>query len=153
MPSVIEQAVKALRAQGAAGVEATEAAVVVPASDADGFTAMLRVHGEHAFEVTCEGWSERFSRAEDAYDCFLFVLSDGCRLRVTLRGATPVGWQLERREYGFWVPGHAVKRRLVPIWRRALTVHRQNRVFQSSPPEPAPYRRAGTRAQGATELP
>ena len=39
-------------------------------------------------------------------------------------------WQVEKREYGLWVPAHPVRRRLVPIWRPARTVWKQNHVFK-----------------------
>jgi hypothetical protein len=91
----------------------------------------LRVTGSRTFVVSYDGWSQTFHRAEDAYDCFEFGLSDSCRLRVTLRGETATAWQIEKREYGLWVPGRVIQRRLVPFWRRRRIQLRQNRVFQS----------------------
>lgn len=129
--SVIDRAVKALPAGLTS--EATSHAVIVPAATADGFTVTLVVHGDREFEVQGEGWNDRFDRAEDAFDCFLFLLSDSARLKVTMRGTTAVGWQVEKREYGLWVPAHPVRRRLVPVWRRACTIWKQNHVFRQEP--------------------
>lgn len=70
-------------------------------------------------------------RAEDAYDCFEYGLSDSCRLKITFRGDAPVARQVEKRECGLWVPGHhVVKRRTLAFWRPARTVYRQNQVFR-----------------------
>ena len=130
MPSVIDRAVKALPANGLR-FEATPRSLTVPATTDDAFTVVLEMHGDRDFAVRGDGWLERFGRAEDAYDCFLFLLSEHGRLKVTMRGQTAVGWQVERREYGLWVPGHPVRRRLVPIWRRARTIWKQNHVFKA----------------------
>ena len=78
--------------------------VTVRASDATGFDVSLRVVEPRKFVVSYEGWFETFGRAEDAYDCFEYGLSDSCRLRMTFRGATPVAWQIEKRDYGVWMP-------------------------------------------------
>jgi hypothetical protein len=132
MSSVIDRAVKALPADGLQFEATSHTLTVLPATD-DGFPVVLVVHGDREFEVRGEGWSERFARAEDAYDCFLFLLSEQGRLKVTMRGETPVEWQVEKREYGLWVPAHPVRRHLVPLWRRATTVWKQNHVFRQEP--------------------
>jgi hypothetical protein len=132
MASVIDRAVNALPAEGLR-FEATSRRLTVPPATDDGFSVRLVVHGDREYEVQGEGWSERFGRAEDAYDCFLFLLSEESRLKVMLRGTTAVGWQVEKREYGLWVPAHPVRRRLVPIWRLPRTVWKQNHVFKMEP--------------------
>ena len=129
MPSIINRAVKALPADGLR-FEATTRTLTVPPATDDGFAVSLVVRSDREYEVQGEQWTERFERAEDAYDCFLFLLSEESRLKVTLRGTTAVGWQVEKREYGLWVPAHPVRRRLVPIWRPARTVWKQNHVFK-----------------------
>jgi hypothetical protein len=128
MASVIDRALKALPGDGLR-VEAAPRSLTVPPATDDGFPVVLVVHNDREYEVQAEGWNERFPRAEDAYDCFLFLLSEQGRLKVTLRGAVAVGWQVEKREFGLWVPAHPVRRRLVPFWRPARTVWKQNHVF------------------------
>lgn len=131
--SVIDRARKALSARGVA-FDADAKRVTVRASDANGFDVSLRVVEPRRFVVSYEGWFETFGRAEDAYDCFEYGLSDSCRLRMTFRGETPVAWQIEKRDYGVWMPGRVVRRRLAPFWRRARIERRQNRVFTSATP-------------------
>jgi hypothetical protein len=110
---------------------ATSDSLTVPPAASDGFAVTLRVLGPRRFVVSYDGWSETFRRAEDAGDCFEFGLSDSCRLRVTLRGQSAVAWQIEKYEYGLWVPGRVVRRRLAPFWRRRRIERRQNRVFRA----------------------
>ena len=128
MASVIDRARKALSARGVT-FDADVHSISVPAIDRSGFDVRLRVVESREFIVTYEGWFETFGRAEDAYDCFEYGLSDSCRLRVTYRGTLPVAWQIEKRDYGVWMPGRIVRRRLVPFWRPARVERRQNRVF------------------------
>jgi len=132
MPSVIDRAVKALPASGLP-FEATARRLTVPQATSDGFPVMLCVVEDGEYDVRADGWSERFARSEDAYDCFLLLLSEQGRLKVTVRGTTAVAWQLERREFGMWVPGRPVRRKWMPIWRRARTVWKQNHVFKVEP--------------------
>ncbi len=129
MPSVIDRIVRVLEKHDGVRFTSSSREVSVPAAGADGFTVTLTARSDTRVQVAAEGWRETFSRAEDAYDCFLLLLSDRSRLKVTLRGATPIGWQIETRAYGQWVPGHYVRRRLVPVWRRPRIERRQNRVF------------------------
>jgi hypothetical protein len=128
---VIDHAAKRLRGLEGVTFHATGNSLAVPPGSPDGFTVTLRVTGPRLFVVSFDGWSQTFHRADDARECFEFGLSDSCRLRVTLRGETAVAWQIEKREYGLWVPGRVVQRRLVPFWRRRRIEQRQNRVFQS----------------------
>lgn len=131
MPSVVDRVVSVLQKHEGVSFTSSSREVSVPAAGADGFTVTLTTGSDARVQVAAEGWRETFSRAEDAYDCFLLLLSDRSRLKVTLRGATPVGWQIETRAYGQWVPGRHVRRRLVPVWRRVRIERRQNRVFLS----------------------
>jgi hypothetical protein len=128
--SVVDRARKTLDARGVA-FDAAEDRIAVPAADAGGFDVTLRVVEPRKFLVSYEGWFQTFGRAEDAYDCFEYGLSDSCRLRITFRGRTAVAWQIEKRDYGVWMPGRAVRRRLAPFWRKARIERRQNQVFKS----------------------
>jgi hypothetical protein len=129
--SVVDRARKTLTARGVA-FDAVANGITVRASNAAGFDVSLRVVGPRKFIVSYEGWFQTFGRAEDAYDCFEYGLSDSCRLRITFRGVTQVAWQIEKRDYGVWMPGRVVRRRFVPFWKRARIEQRQNSVFRSA---------------------
>jgi hypothetical protein len=135
LASIIDRAVKALTALGVAHTAEGDQIRVPPADD-HGFEVRLHLRGERAFLVECEGWRHDFDRAEDAYDCFEYVLSDSARLKIVSRGARPELWQIEKREFGMWVPGHPVRRRSWAFWQPRRTEYRHNRVFRaaSSPP-------------------
>ena len=103
--------------------------IVVPRQSADGFDVRLRLVSERSYVVMFDQWRQDFDRAEDAYDCFEYGLSDSCRLKLVYRGDRPESWQVEKREFGVWAPGHAVTRRSLAFWKPRRVEHRQNRVF------------------------
>ena len=130
MPSLIDRAVRTLTTLGVPhGVDGDQ--IHVPAKDDGGFAVRLQVRGQRSFLVQCEGWRHDFDRAEDAYDCFEYVLSDSARLKIVYRGRRPELWQIEKREFGMWTPGHPVRRGSWAFWRPRRIEYRQNRVFSS----------------------
>ena len=135
MPTVIDRAARTLTTLNLAHTIAADE-IVVPAAGADGFEVRLRMANDRAFVVMFEQWRHDFDRAEDAYDCFEFGLSDSCRLKIVYRGGEPERWQVEKREFGMWAPGHAVTRRSWALWKPRRIEYRQNHVF-TRPDEPA----------------
>ena len=131
MPSVIDRAVRTLRALDSVAFDAGDDAIAVPPASGDGFAVRLQMVHEREYMVSYDEWRQTFDRAEDAYDCFEYGLSDSCRLKIILRGNEPVSWHVEKREYGMWVPGlHPFRRRSLAFWRPTRTVYRQNHVFR-----------------------
>ena len=131
MPTVIDRAAKMLRAIDGVRFEATKNTIVVPAATDEGFVVRLRMEHDRRFVVEFDAWQHTFDRAEDAYDCFEYGLSDSCRLKVTYRGDAPIAWDAEKREYGLWVPGHhPLKRLSLTFWRPTRIVYRQNQLFR-----------------------
>ena len=131
MPSVIDRAVRTLRAIDGAAFNATDHTITVPAVSDEGFAVRLRMVHDRQYVVSYDDWQHTFDRSEDAYDCFEYGLSDSCRLKITLRGDEPIRWHVEKWEYGMWVPGHHPrKRRSLAFWRPARIVYRQNHVFR-----------------------
>lgn len=131
MATIIDRAVRTLTALGVAH-HADGDEIRVPKADAGGFDVDLQILGDRAFLVRCEGWRHDFDRAEDAYDCFEYVLSDSARLKVVCRGDRPEVWQIEKREFGMWTPGRPVRRRSWRFWMPRRVEYRQNRVFGSA---------------------
>ncbi len=70
------------------------------------------------FQVGIGGWHEHFDNLQDALNCFGFGLSEGCRLKVTMRGSTECAWTVQSRESGEWVDDTTTGLLFVPFWRR-----------------------------------
>jgi hypothetical protein len=137
MATIIDRAVLMLIARGVPHrVDDRGDTIHVPAADTSGFDVSLQILGDRAFLVQCDGWRHDFDRGEDAYDCFEYVLSDSARLKVIYRGEAVEVWQLEKREFGMWTPGHPVRRRSWAFWRARRVEYRQNRVFNSANARP-----------------
>jgi hypothetical protein len=135
VPSVIDRAARRLEAIGGVDYTATPSTIAVRPSDSDGFAVTLAMEHARAFVVTYEQWRHTFDRAEDAYDCFEFGLSDSCRLRVTYRGDDAIAWHVEKREYGIWAPSsHTTTRWTWKFWKPRRIVHRQNKLFSTDRP-------------------
>jgi hypothetical protein len=133
MPSIIDRAIGTLTALAVPHtVNGDE--LVVPAASPDGFEVRLHLVSDRAFVVMFDRWRHDFDRAEDAYDCFEYGLSDSCRLKVVYRGDEPELWQVEKREFGMWSPGHPVSRRSWAVWKPRRIEYRQNRVFRAGGP-------------------
>ena len=111
------------------GVEykATVDSISVQPQDDDGFSVSLHVRRSE-FTVSFDGWHESFRSADEALNCFVFGLSDACRLEMELRGRTATKWALQSRQQGRLVTDSEVGLLLVPFWRRKRIVHRQNRM-------------------------
>jgi len=132
MASVIDRAVRTLGAIDGVAFDAGPDVIVVPPATPNGFVVRLQMVHDRQYVVSYDDWQHTFDRAEDAYDCFEFGLSDSCRLKITLRGDEPITWDVEKREYGMWAPGrHPRKRRSLAFWRPTRIVYRQNHVFRS----------------------
>jgi hypothetical protein len=133
--TVIDRAARALDALGGVDYTATPSTITVRPSGADGFAVTLAMEHARAFVVTYERWRHTFDRAEDAYDCFEFGLSDSCRLRVTYRGEDAVAWHVEKREYGMWAPAsHSATRWSWRFWKPRRFEYRQNGLFRREHP-------------------
>jgi hypothetical protein len=68
----------------------------------DGFTVELFMsEGEYA--VHFNGWHEHFTSLDEALDCFIFGLSEKCRLREHRRFGIAYKWTVEGRDGDRWV--------------------------------------------------
>ncbi len=56
------------------------------------------------FVVAFEGWHEHFKDEADALNCFVFGLSEECRLRIVSRGGIDCCWIVEALKEGNWIP-------------------------------------------------
>jgi hypothetical protein len=76
---------------------------IAPKGD-KGFSVTFEV-GPREFIVSADFWHEHFDKGEEdkALNCFAFLLSDACRLRIEYKGEKPKTWMLESYENGLWL--------------------------------------------------
>lgn len=117
------------------------ASLRVPPEAPDGFE--VWIGPGDAWQVAYEGWHADFQDPEQALACFLTGLTEGVRLRVTLRGGKAHAWTVESRD-GARIG--TVGRIAFAFWRRPETRTLSNRrpisTLRESPPGAAPRSRA-----------
>lgn len=115
--------------------ELESASIRVPPEAPDGFEVWMGPGGQVAYE----GWHTAFDDPEQALACFLMGLTDGVRLRVTLRGGRACKWSVETRD-GLLLG--SVGLLFFPFWRRRALVTKANRrpiaTLRESPPSSGP---------------
>jgi hypothetical protein len=75
---------------------------VFPSSE-EGFPVQLTDNGNGYTVQFGNMWHEEFVHVNDALNCFVFGLSDHCRLKITYRGRFAQAWTVEEMdEEGAW---------------------------------------------------
>ena len=103
--------------------------IVAPAS-ANGFSASLTFTGD-GFVVSFDGWHEHFESEVDAFNCFVFGLSDQCRLKVFRSGMTDYRWTLEHLTEEGWHEESTTRLLFFPFWRQRHIIYRQNTIIEN----------------------
>jgi hypothetical protein len=93
--------------------------ITVDPKDEKGFSVSLGV-GPRDIIVSSDFWHEHFEldEVDKALDCFAFMLSDSCRLKIEYRGEKPKRWTIESFENGI---GLEI---LLPDWSISISGHR-----------------------------
>jgi tetratricopeptide (TPR) repeat protein len=107
-----------------------EHSISVKPRDSAGFEVELTEYGDE-ITVHFEGWHEHFNDVGRALECFLFGLTDRCRLRVSRCGEKPWRWVVESRANETWATSSSAM--YYPFsfhfWRRHDTIYRQNHTL------------------------
>ena len=102
---------------------------VFPSSE-NGFTVELSVNHD-SYTVSFEGWHEDFDDEEEALNCFVFGLSDECRLKECRRGRFAYKWTVESRQDGKWLEDGTTGLFLFPFWKKPEVRYLQNNLLSS----------------------
>ena len=98
--------------------------------DESGFPVSFYQHGTD-FTVGYAGWHDTFKDPTEAFNCFVFGLSEDCRLKVTCRGRYEYRWVVEHFENGAWRQFDEVALLLpVPFWRKKEIKYLRNSVIK-----------------------
>jgi len=111
-----------------------DSVTVFPVDDSGFAVSFLIADGEYI--VSFSGWHEHFTDAHQAMNCFVFGLSEDCRLKVYTRGSVEYRWTVETQSSGSWVEDSTTAVLLFPFWRRLRVEYRQNRVLPSVAQDP-----------------
>jgi hypothetical protein len=111
--------------------DAAPGSITIPPATPDGFPVSLHEQGDR-YTVYFAGWHEEFSSEAEALDCFVFGLSEQCRLRVLSRGSFDYRWTVEHCRDGAWHADSQTGLFLFPFWRRRRERYLQNHVDGAS---------------------
>ena len=100
--------------------------------DEKGFAVTLGV-GPRDIIVSSDFWHEHFDKEEEdrALNCFAFMLSDSCRLRIDYNGEKPKSWTIESWENGNWAGDSKTGLLNINFWSPSMTEYRQNDLIKT----------------------
>jgi len=110
----------------------TENSITVDPKNEKGFSVSMGV-GPREIIVSSDFWHEHFDKDEEdkALDCFAFMLSDSCRLKVEYRGQKPKRWTIESFENGNWIGDSTTGQFNINFWSPTRTEYFQNDLIKT----------------------
>ena len=109
----------------------TEDQLEIPAQSPTGFRVWIHERADR-YTVGFEGWHEEFTNADEALNCFAFVLSTACRLRVFSKGNANYKWQILHKVDGQWVADSETGLFVSPFWRESVQRDLQNDIISAA---------------------
>jgi hypothetical protein len=122
---LVERIAETLERNGIAYTRESDGAIAVAPSSPNGFEVRAR-EGEGGGMIWLGGWHEHFDDADLALKCFLWGLTDNCRLKVVFRGRYEYAWITQGKRADVWEDDQVVGLLLVPFWRRKSVKYFQN---------------------------
>ena len=131
MNSTIEKIIEKLKKYPETNFTYTDELITVEPQDEKGFSVTLGVGRE--FIVSADFWHEHFDKDEEdnALDCFSFLLSDACRLRIEYKGEKPKKWTLESFENNEWIQDSTTGIFNLKFWAPTRIEYRQNNLIKT----------------------
>jgi hypothetical protein len=126
--SALERLMSKLREAGV-GFVVEDDCVLVPKPKNAGFAVRFE-ETEDGFVVHYDGWREAFSCEMRAVDCFVFGLSDRCRLKVFRRGSEAYRWTVQYFADGQWLEGSTLGTCAAELWQERSVEYKQNAVLK-----------------------
>jgi hypothetical protein len=105
--------------------------LTVEPKNENGFAVSIDV-GPRESIVSSGFWHEHFDKDEEeqVLNCFGFMLSDACRLRIDYRGEKPNRWTLEAWENGKWNSDSTMGLFNINFWSPKRTEYLQNDLIK-----------------------
>jgi hypothetical protein len=110
----------------------TDDTITFKPKDEKGFAVTLGV-GPRDIIVSSDFWREHFDKDEEdkALNCFAFMLSDSCRLRIDYKGEKPKSWTIESWENGNWASDSTTGLFSINFWSPTRTEYLQNDLIKT----------------------
>jgi len=96
-------------------------------SDKKGFKVWMSIKDKY-MTVGYDGWHEEFDIENDAIRCFIYGLTNKCRLKVFKRGKVVYKWIMQAFEDDQWLDFSSTIILFVPFWRKKEIIFLQNNI-------------------------
>ncbi len=95
-----------------------------------GFPVTLKVEKGDSFIVTYALWHEKFNKQEEALDCFVFGLTNQCRLKLTKKGNRIVKYTVQNKEDKKWLDDSTTGFIDIAFWKETKVEYLQNNLIK-----------------------
>lgn len=126
MTTTIKKIIDKLKKYPEAEYNLTDNSIVIKPKNDSGFPVTLTSNGYNHYTVSFDFWHEEFTKEEDALNCFVFGLSQECRLKLTKRGNKPYKWTVEFKDSETWKEDSTTGLFNLTLWRRKTIEYLQN---------------------------
>ena len=128
----IQKIIERLKKYQEVKYSATDDTITVDPKNEKGFSVSMWV-GPRDIIVSSDFWHEHFDKdnEDEAMNCFAFMLSDSCRLKVDYRGQKPKRWTIEYFEDGNWIGDSTTGLLNLNFWSPTRTEYFQNDLFKT----------------------
>ena len=108
-----------------------EDTITIKALSLNGFDVWF-YNGKDEYIVGFDGWHEHFKKndTKSALDCFIFGLSNQCRLKVTSRGGKTYKWTIESLENGEWITYSTTGSLWIKFWNTPVVKYLSNGIIK-----------------------
>jgi hypothetical protein len=132
MTNLIQIVIEKLKKYPQVTYSSTDDSITVEPKNEKGFSVSLGV-GSRDIIVSSDFWHEHFEKeeADKALDCFAFMLSDSCRLRIEYRGKKAKRWTIESFENGNWMSDSTTGLLNFNFWSPTRTEYFQNDLIKT----------------------
>ena len=111
----------------------TDSELTIEPMDEKGFAVTIGAN-HREIVVSADFWHEHFDKSDEekALNCFAFLLSDSCRLKVEYKGEKPKTWTLESFENGQWIGDSTTGLFNLKFWQPTRVEYLQNGLIKTS---------------------
>jgi hypothetical protein len=99
---MLDEILKILQQYPQAKYECGDNFVRIPPCSTEGFEVAVEQVWENHFMVSLGRWRQDFYTAQEAVECFLFGLTNRCRLKVESKNSVPFRWTVEQWSDPSW---------------------------------------------------
>ncbi len=131
MSKTIEKIISRLKKYPEAEYELNEESITVNPTTENGFHVSLTDNGNGNYTVAFDFWHEEFDNESDALNCFVFGLSEDCRLKLTKKGKRTIKWTVESNENDKWIEECTTGLLSLSFWKRTESEYLQNDLIKS----------------------